>query len=132
SGPVAQTILSAPSHLWPSSTVARAKDPAMANTPSGRKLRKAAAEFEAQLLSSLWKSMKTSFTSSDDDSTDPAKQSLEEWGIDAMCNAVGKAGGLGIGKQIVHALESKMERLAAQPESQVGTSSFQFVRRSLL
>lgn len=116
----------------PISQTARAKEAALANTPAGRKLRKAAAEFEAQLLSSLWKSMKASFASSDDDSsTDPASQSLQEWGIDAMSNSIGKAGGLGIGKQIVKALESKMERLASQPSaSQTGTTLSQISPRS--
>lgn len=102
---------------------------AFAGSPQDRKLRRAAGEFEAQLLSSLWKSMKTTFASSDDeDSTDPARQSLEEWGIDAMCNAIGKAGGLGVGKQIVRALEAKMERLeAAAHLPQNGTVSSQIL-----
>jgi Rod binding domain-containing protein len=72
------------------------------------KLRKAAAEFEGQLLSALWKSMKTSFADSDDDSDDPAGQTLQEYGIDAMSQAVGKAGGLGIGRLIVKQLEAKI------------------------
>jgi Rod binding domain-containing protein len=103
---IATNVGSRPLRL--SNQVAQAKEVAMASTPSGHKLRKAAAEFEAQLLSSLWKSMKSSFAP-DDDSSDPGKQSLEEWSIDAMCSAVGKAGGLGIGKSIVRALESKNE-----------------------
>lgn len=74
------------------------------------KLRKAAAEFEGQLLSALWKSMKTSFADSSDDSLDPAGQSLEEYGIDAMSQAVGKAGGLGIGKLVVDRLEAQIAR----------------------
>src|SRR5258708_14803727 len=37
---------------------ARAREAAIANTPAGRKLRQASAEFESQLLSSPWQSMK--------------------------------------------------------------------------
>lgn len=75
-----------------------------------RKLRKAASEFEGQLLSALWKSMKTGFADSDGDSLDPAGQSLQEYGIDAMSQAVGNAGGLGIGKLIVERLEAQIAR----------------------
>ena len=77
-------------------------------SPQEQKLHKAAAEFESQLLSSLWKSMKHSFASDDQDSSDPARQSLEDWGIDAMSNAVSSAGGMGIGNLIIKELEQKM------------------------
>ncbi len=89
---------------------ARAREAAIANTPAGRKLRQAAAEFESQLLSSLWKSMKATFAASDDDSSDPASKSLQDYGVESLCQAVGKAGGLGIGKLIVHSLESKLDQ----------------------
>ncbi|HVO57222.1 MAG TPA: hypothetical protein VMT51_05930 [Dongiaceae bacterium] len=79
---------------------------AFERTPQGRKLRKAAGEFEAQLMSSLWKSMKSTFS---DDDTDPASQSLQDYGMDMMCTAVGKAGGLGIGKLVIHALAAKSQ-----------------------
>lgn len=93
--------------------VARARETAIANTPAGRKLRQAAAEFESQLLSSLWKSMKATFAASDDDSSDPASKSFQDFGVESLCQAVGKAGGLGIGKLIVHSLESKLDQSPA-------------------
>jgi len=66
------------------------------------KLRKAAADFESILLSTFWKSMKESFSSDDDeDSTDPAHDTLEDMGMQAMSSAVGKASGLGLGKLIL-------------------------------
>lgn len=65
------------------------------------KLRQAAAEFESILLSTFWKSMKGSFAADGEDASDPAHESLEDWGIQAMSTAVGKAGGLGIGKLIL-------------------------------
>ena len=77
-------------------------------SPQAQQLQKAAAEFEAQLLSSLWKSMKNSFAA-DEDSSDPASQSLQDWGIDAMSGAVSRAGGMGIGKLIIKDLTEKME-----------------------
>ena len=77
----------------------------LTSTPAHNKLRKAAGEFESLLLSSLWKSMKSTFAAPDDDSTDPAHDTLENWGIDAMAGAVGKAGGLGLGKLILKHLE---------------------------
>ena len=73
-----------------------------------QKLQKAAAEFESILLSSFWKSMKESFANPEDDSSDPAHGTLEDWGIRAMSDAVGKAGGLGIGKLILKHLEPQL------------------------
>ena len=94
----------------------------IANTPADRKLRQAAGEFEGMLLSSLWKSMKSTFASSDDDSddsTDPAHDSLDDMSIQAMSNAVGKAGGLGLGKLILKHLEP----ILAQSQSQEAAHS---------
>ena len=73
-----------------------------------QKLRKAAGEFESILLSSFWKSMRESFASPEDESSDPAHETLEDWGIQAMSDAVGKAGGLGIGKLILKELEPRL------------------------
>ena len=77
----------------------------LANTPADRKLRQAAAEFESILLASLWKSMKGSFASPDEDSADPAHDTLDGLGVQSLCAAVGKAGGLGLGKLILKHLE---------------------------
>ena len=85
-----------------------------------QKLRKAAAEFESILLSSFWKSMRESFASPEDDSSDPAHETLEGWGIQAMSDAVGKAGGLGIGKLILKHLEPHLAASleAREPKAQ--------------
>ncbi len=77
-------------------------------TPDERKLRQAAGQFESMLLSSLWKSMKGSFASDDSDYSDPAHETLDDFGLQAMCGAVGKAGGLGIANLIVKHLEPKL------------------------
>ena len=50
--------------------------------------------------------MKQSFGAPEsEDSSDPAQGTLSDWGIEIMSGAVGKAGGLGIGKLILNHLE---------------------------
>lgn len=72
------------------------------------KLKKAAGDFESILLASLWKSMKHSFGTEDTDgNSDPAQGTLDDWGIEIMSGAVGKAGGLGLGKLILEHLDPK-------------------------
>ena len=92
-------------------------------TPAGRKLQKAAAEFESILLSSLWKSMKSSFASEDDDSSDPAHDALADMGIQAMSSAVAKTGGLGLGKLILKHLEPMLVQRQAQSPTDSGKGS---------
>jgi len=85
-----------------SATAGRANGVSQNMTPAQiSKLRKAAADFESILLSTFWKSMKDSFGSDGDDSLDPAHDTLEDMGMQAMSSAVGKAGGLGLGKLIL-------------------------------
>lgn len=93
------------------------------DTPAGRKLRQSAAQFEGMLLSSLWKSMKSTFSTPDDDSTDPAHDTLDDMGIEAMSNAVGKAGGLGLGKLILKHLEPMLAQRQAQNVTDSGKGS---------
>ena len=77
-------------------------------SPATLKLRKAAAEFESTLISKLWKSMKSTFDDpTDEDSTDPSKEVLDDWGIQSMSTAMANAGGLGIGQLILKDLEAK-------------------------
>jgi Rod binding domain-containing protein len=73
---------------------------------NGAVLRKAAGEFEAILLGTLWKSMKETFSNQDDEDFDPTLQSFDELGIQGMAGAVGKAGGLGIKNLILKHLEA--------------------------
>jgi Rod binding domain-containing protein len=95
---------------------------ATAAAPSAKahKLRQAAVEFEGMLLSSLWKSMKSSFASSDDDdSEDAAHDTLSDLSIDTMSNAVAKSGGLGLGKLILKHLEP----LLAHSQNETGSKT---------
>ena len=86
--------------------------PAASNSPSAAKLRKAAGEFEAILLESLWKSMKETFKAPDDDNSDPTLESFDDWGIQGMANAVGSSGGLGIKNMIIKYLEPRLAGVA--------------------
>lgn len=89
--------------------------PGSVDSPDQRKLKKAAGDFESILLASMWKSMKQTFGSSDlEGDSDPAHGTLDDWGIEVMSSAVGRAGGLGIGKLILKHLE---------PVAASGTSS---------
>ncbi len=86
------------------------KNSALLNTPAGRKLQKATSTFESLLISDLYKSMKSSFVDSDDsDSLDAAHDSLDDWSIQTMSEAIGKAGGLGLGNVLLQALLPKLE-----------------------
>ena len=76
-----------------------------------KKLKKAAGDFEAILLDEMWKSAKNSFGTSETDGSDAAHGTLEDWGMEVMSGAVGKAGGLGIGALI-------LRHLAATPPPQ--------------
>jgi Rod binding domain-containing protein len=89
----------------PSPKAARSTQAKQADSPTERKLKKAAGDFESILLASLWKSMKQSFGKSQEAETDPAHGMVDDWSIEVMAGAVGKAGGLGIGKLILKHLE---------------------------
>ena len=86
--------------------------PAAAQTPASKaglaKLQKAAQDFEAVMIDSLWGSMKEGSLGSDDDLQDSTGGSLEQLGMQMVSGALAKAGGLGIGRMIVHALHSKV------------------------
>jgi Rod binding domain-containing protein len=79
--------------------------PNSSDSPEERKLKKSAGDFESILLASMWKGMKQSFGPSETEDSDPAKGTLDDWGIEVMSSAVGKAGGLGIAKLILKHLE---------------------------
>lgn len=70
------------------------------------KLKKAASEFEAMLLSSWWSAMKESGLSSGDDSFDAGRDTLDQLGMQAMSSAVAEGGGIGLGAMLVRGLLS--------------------------
>jgi hypothetical protein len=79
------------------------------SSADAQKLKKAAGDFESILLASMWKSMKQSFGASESDA-DPAHGTLDDWGIEIMSGAVGRAGGLGIGKLILDHLQPALAK----------------------
>lgn len=79
---------------------------APASSVDEHKLQKAAGDFESILLATLWKGMKAGLGGDESDS-DPAHGTLEDWGIEIMSTAVGRVGGLGIGKLILEHLDPK-------------------------
>jgi len=97
--------------------------PAQGDSPEERKLKKAAGDFESILLASMWKSMKQSFGTSEADDSDPAHGTLDDWGIEVMSGAVGKAGGLGIAKLILKHLEPTLNPESG-PNSQDSAKPF--------
>jgi Rod binding domain-containing protein len=72
------------------------------------KLQKAAEDFEAILINSLWGSMKNGSLGSEDDLAPSSGGSLEQLGMQMVSDALAKAGGLGISKTIVRALQLKV------------------------
>lgn len=79
--------------------------PATPKSPAEQKLRHAAAEFEAMLLSKWWSTMKESGFGPTDQ-TDPGHDTLDQLGMQALSSAVAGAGGIGIGEILVRSLLS--------------------------
>ena len=98
------TDIFTPSHLSLPANAFESNRPSNAaglKSPQGQKLTKAAGEFEALLLQSLWKSMKDTFKSDEDPDSDPILESYDDLGIQGLASAVGNAGGLGIKAMIL-------------------------------
>ena len=53
--------------------------------------------------------MKESFGASDSTESDPAHGTLDDWGIEIMSGACGKAGGLGLANLILKHLEPTLD-----------------------
>jgi Rod binding domain-containing protein len=96
------------SSLPPASGASGTPNAALEDSPTGRKLRKAAGDFEAILLANWWSSMKQSGLPGGEDDSDPGKDTLDQMGLQAMCAAVSKAGGLGIAEMLVRSLLSNV------------------------
>ncbi|MBZ5503163.1 MAG: hypothetical protein LAN59_13155 [Acidobacteriia bacterium] len=77
-------------------------------SPGEQKLRHAAAEFEAMLLSKWWSAMKEGGFSGAGDESDPGHDTLDQLGMQAMSTAVAAGGGLGIGSLLVRSLLSNV------------------------
>ena len=74
------------------------------NSPELAKLGKAAGEFEAMLLQTLWKSMKETFSDANEKNYDPTLENFDDLGMQALSGAVGNSGALGIKSLILNHL----------------------------
>jgi len=104
------------------SAAAEANDKPAKQVRQSLALKKAAQEFESQLLSALWKSMQGSLDSQEDGS-DPAAGNIQDLQVQALCSGMAKGGGIGIAKMITRRLDSAGEaKPSAQPEQNHGIS----------
>jgi len=83
----------------------RSAAPSRSNSLELGKLNKAAGEFEAMLLQTLWKSMKGTFSDPDDPNADPTLENFDDLGMQSLSGAVGNSGALGIKGMILKYLE---------------------------
>jgi Rod binding domain-containing protein len=75
-----------------------------------QQLEKAAGDFEAMLLNSLWGSMKGLFDDDDSDSgADPILKGFDDWGTQALSQAAGGSGALGFKSLILKHLTPLVE-----------------------
>jgi Rod binding domain-containing protein len=80
------------------------------------KLGKAAGEFEAILLNSLWSSMKETFSTGEEGGEDdPILKSFDDWGMQALSGAAGAAGALGIKSMLMKHLGGMLESTPSEP-----------------
>ena len=87
-------------------------------TPAHRKLRKAAQDFEAILISELWEHFQPSFSSLSGDAPLAGSDTLNSLAIQAMSAGLAQRGGMGIARVLVRQLEPSLNR---GPAGQVGS-----------
>lgn len=80
--------------------------PTASDSATNTKLQKAAQDFEALMISTLWKSTRDENNDTGDDQ-DGANETLGDWGMSVAANSLAKSGGLGLAKIIVHSLSPK-------------------------
>jgi hypothetical protein len=83
--------------------------------PITRKLRKAGQDFESQLISSWWDSMKSSGLPGGEDELDPGADTLNNMASQAMSSVVAAQGGFGLSNFMVSRLQE--ERSANTPDA---------------
>jgi Rod binding domain-containing protein len=93
-------------------------------TPAHRKLRKAAQEFEAILISELWEHCQSSFTSFSGETQSAGSNTLNSLALQAISLALAQGGGLGIARMLVRQLEPSLDGgLTGQTGSKIKTAS---------
>lgn len=89
-----------------------ASEDALRNTPEGRKLMKAAQEFEANLLSSWWEEAEKGIqdTMGGQQELGSGFEGLKGVAMHNMAMSVVQSGGIGISRMIFHSLEPALRR----------------------
>ncbi|MGH9757979.1 MAG: hypothetical protein ACRD4M_09595 [Candidatus Acidiferrales bacterium] len=118
---LAASISSQSQQSHPAQAAAPAASASAADSPQVAKVRKAAGELESMLLQNWWGSMKESGFGGVDDSTDTGKDTLDQLGMQAMCAAVAKGGGLGIAKILVRSVLSKAQEIQSSSAAPVSS-----------
>lgn len=90
----------------------QASEDALRNTPVGRKLMKAAQEFEANLLSSWWEEAEKGIKDSmgGEEGLGSGFDGLKGLAMNNMAMSMVKSGGIGISRMIFHSLEPALRR----------------------
>jgi hypothetical protein len=107
----------------------QASEDALKNTPTGRKLMKAAQEFEANLLSSWWEEAEKGLhdTMGGEQELGSGFDGMKGMVMHNMATSIVQSGGIGISRMIFHSLEPALRRklqdqTAAANQSQSGQS----------
>lgn len=79
-------------------------------TPSHKKLSKAAQDFEGMLISQLWGEFSTSLSSLSGETPAAGSDTLNSLAIETLSTALASRGGLGIGNMLVHQLEPSLHQ----------------------
>lgn len=90
----------------------QASEDALKNTPTGRKLMKAAQEFEANLLSSWWEEAEKGLhdTMGGEQGLGSGFDGLKGLAMNNMAMSMVKSGGIGMSRMIFHSLEPALRR----------------------
>jgi len=87
-----------------------AGEDALRNTPAGRKVLKAAEEFEAHLISSWWQEAEKDLDDRSGGTLGSGLDGLKGFAMNAVAMGIVGAGGLGIARMIFHSLEPALRR----------------------
>jgi Rod binding domain-containing protein len=79
-------------------------------TPTHRKLVKAAEQFEGMLISQLLGDFKGGLAAPGEESSAGSSDSLNSFAIQSLSEALARRGGLGIARMLIHQLDSGLHR----------------------
>ena len=122
STPLISTTSLRPAHAdsAPSSPASQSEKE-LKNTPAGRKLLKAAQEFEANLLSSWWEEAEKDLKDPlGGDELGSGFDGLKGMAMNTMAMSMVKAGGVGISRMIFHSFEPALRRKLDEQNDPMG------------